>query len=291
VTHIEEISPTLTNYATDFSVSAPDFFNIGFQVIKPAGFGKYGLNSKHPYESSGDNDIVTEYTSILRHPLKFNETGLLFSFNEIVLVEPGEPGSVFGSPDFFDYVIVEGSRNFGKTWFSLIDGYDSRLYPSWLSDYKSSIVGDNSTFVGAEDMLQKHIFLYKPTDKISAGDTLLVRFRLYSDALANGWGWVIEDLKISPLVDAISETTTQKIKVYPNPGNGIIKISTEIYDNGNFKPLHYDVFNAAGIRLINAATSGSGGILINISDYPPGMYIIVLYLEKGIKTFKYSLTK
>ena len=140
-------------------------------------------------------------------------------------------------------------------------------------------------------MAQKHAFLYKPTDNISAGDTLLVRFRLFSDPFANGWGWVIEDLKINPLVDAVPKTTEQKINIYPNPGKGIIKISTDIYSIWNYKPLHYNVFNAAGIRLINSTTTVSGGTLVNISDYPPGMYIIVLYLDDGIKTIKYSLIK
>jgi hypothetical protein len=291
VTHIEEISSVLANYSTDFSDAAPYFFNKGFQVMKPVGFSKYGLNSKHPYESPGDNDESIEYTSILRHPLKFNESGMLFSFNEIVLVEPGETGSVFGSSDFYDYVIVEGSRNFGKSWFSLLDGYDCRLYSLWLTDYNSSKVGDNSTFVGTEDILRKHTFLYKPSDNISAGDTLLVRFRLFSDPLANGWGWVIEDLKINPLIDAVSEVMDQKIIVYPNPGKGIIRLGTDIYNKSNYKPLHYNVFNAAGIRLIDAISTEPEGILVNISDYPPGIYLIVLYLDNGIKTIKYSLIK
>ena len=291
VTRIEEISSTVTKYSTDFSGAAPDFFNIGFQVSKPIGFSKYGLNSKHPYESPEDNNKTIEYTSILRHPLKFDETGMLFSYNEIVLVEPGEAGSVFGSSDFYDYVVVEGSRNFGKTWFTLLDGYDSRLYPIWESDYKSSIVGDNSTFIGTEDMLQKHAFLYKPTDNISAGDTLLVRFRLFSDPFANGWGWVIEDLKIGPLVDAISEIANHAVTVYPNPGKGIFKISTGISGSANYKPLHYSVFNSSGVRLINASTLGSSETLINISDYPSGLYIIIIYLDDGIKTIKYSLIK
>lgn len=291
VTHIEEISSTLANYSTDFSGAATDFFNTGFQVMKPAGFSKYGLNSKHPYESPGDNDKSIEYTSILRHPLKFNESGMLFSFNEIVLVEPGETGSVFGSSDFYDYVILEGSRNFGKSWFSLLDGYDCRLFPLWLTDYNSSKVGDNSTFVGTEDLLRRHTFLYKPSDNISAGDTLLLRFRLYSDPLANGWGWVIEDLKINPLIDAVSEVTDPKIIAYPNPGKGIIRLNTDIYSNARSKPLRYNVFNAAGVSLINATSTEPGGILVNISDYPPGIYIIILYLDNGIKTIKYSLIK
>ena len=37
------------------------------------------------------------------------------SFDEIALVEPGDPGSVFGDPAFWDYVVVEGSRD-GVTW-------------------------------------------------------------------------------------------------------------------------------------------------------------------------------
>jgi hypothetical protein len=209
----------------------------------------------------------------------------------LFLLNLEKTGSVFGSSDFYDYVIVEGSKNFGKSWFRLIDGYDCRLYPSWLAAYNSSIVGDNSTYSGTEDMLQKHTFLYKPSDNISAGDTLLVRFRLHSDPLANGWGWVIEDLKINPLVDAVAEVTDPKIIAYPNPGKGIIRLSTDIYSDANYKPLHYSVFNAAGIKLINTTSSEPGGILVNISDYPPGIYIIVLYLDNGIKTIKYSLIK
>ena len=64
---------------------------------------------------------------------------------------------------------------------------------------------NNSTSVGKESMLHKHTIFYKPSDNISAGDTLLLRFRLFSDPFANGWGWVIEDLKINPLVDAVEK--------------------------------------------------------------------------------------
>jgi hypothetical protein len=288
---VEEISSTLSTYSTDFTDAVPDFFNIGFDITKPAGFSNYGLNSKHPYESPEDDSKSINYISILRHPIKFDESGMLISYNEVVLVEPGEDGSVFGSSDFYDYVIVEGSKNFGKTWFGLIDGYDSRLFPSWETAYNSSIVGYNSTYIGTEAMLKKHTFLYRPSDNISAGDTLLVRFRLYSDPFANGWGWVIEDLNINPLIDAVPEVNNHPVIVYPNPGKGLIKISTDIPGIENYKPLRYSVFNSAGICLINASTSGSSETLVNISSYPAGMYIIVLYLDDGIKTIKYSLIK
>jgi hypothetical protein len=140
-------------------------------------------------------------------------------------------------------------------------------------------------------MLLKHTIFYGPSDNITAGDTLLLRFRLYSDPYANGWGWVIEDLKINPLVDAIEKISYDPVKVYPNPGTGLIKISTDITGNESRKPLRYSVFNSAGICIINDHTSGDSETLVDISGNPTGIYIIILYRDDGIKTIKYSLIK
>jgi hypothetical protein len=292
VSHVEEIySDIKTNYSTDFSGAAADFFNIGFDISRPSGFSKFGLNSRHPYESPEDNNKTIDYTAVLRQPLKFSESGIMFNFDELVLVEPGAAGSVYGSADFYDYVIVEGSGNFGKTWFGFIDGYDSRLIKSWETAYNSSISGDNSTFTGTESMLRKHAFLYRPTANISAGDTLLVRFRLFSDPFANGWGWVLENLSISPLVDAVAEEVNHAVTIYPNPGKGILNISSDAPGAVSSKSLHYKIFTSTGICLTDSRSGGFSGTLDDISSYPAGIYIIVLYLDDGIKTIKYSLIK
>ncbi len=291
VTHIEGLLSTIESYSTDFSSAAADFFNKGFDILKPAGFNKYGLHTKHPYESPEVDNASIQYTALLRHPLILNESGMLINFNEVVLVEPGEPGSVFGSADFYDYVIIEGSKNSGKTWVSLTDGYDSRILPSWETAYNSSIVGNNSTFIPTESMLHKHTIFYRPSDKISAGDTLLLRFRLYSDPFANGWGWVIEDLKINPLIDAVEKIKNDEVKIYPNPGNGLINISTAGKGNETGKPLRFSIFNSAGICIIKDKTYGDSGSLVDISNYSSGIYVIVLYSDDGIRTIKYSLIK
>lgn len=288
VVKIEHLLSTLTSYSTDFSNAENDFFNDGFSVSKPAGFSKFGLNTKHPYESPEDNNKSIEYTAMLRYPLKFSESGILLNFSELVLVEPGEPGSVFGSSGFYDYVIAEGSKDFGKTWFGLADGYDSRLIPSWLTAYNNSIVGQNSTFTGIESMLVRHTIFYKPSDKISAGDTILIRFRLYSDPFANGWGWIIEDLKINPLIDAVEKTDYNPVKIYPNPGSGLIKITG---GNEGSKSMRYSIFNSAGLCIKSDMTLENSETLTDISDHPAGIYIIVLYRDEGIKTIKYTLIK
>jgi hypothetical protein len=290
---IEAISSVVDNYSTDFSDAGPDFFNIGFDIDRPASFNNYGLNTEHPYTSPEDNSKSINSVSLLRHPVKFNESGMLITFNELVLVEPGEPGTVYGSLDFYDYVIVEGSKDFGRTWFALAPGYDCREYPSWETAYGSKMSADgmNSIFAGTEDMLMKKTIYYPPSASISAGDTLMVRFRLFSDPYANGWGWVIENLKIGPLIDVVSEISSSPLVVYPNPGRGIINITSDKAGSGTGKPMRYSVFNSAGICIIKDKVAGDSEMTIDLSGYPTGLYIIILYRDDGIKRIKYSLVK
>ncbi len=290
---IEAIGTVVDHYSTDFSDTGSDFFNIGFDISRPPSFSNYGLNTEHPYKSPEDNSKSINSVSLLRHPVKFDESGMLITFNELVLVEPGEPGTVYGSADFYDYVITEGSKDLGKTWFALAPGYDCREYTSWETAYNSSMSADgmNSTFVGTEDMLKKKTIYYPPSANISAGDTLMVRFRLFSDPFANGWGWVIEKLKIGPLIDKISEVKSSPLVVYPNPGRGVINITSGPAGSGTDRVMRYSVFNSAGICMIKEKIVSDYNTTIDISGYPAGMYIIVLYRDDGITRIKYSLIK
>jgi len=291
VIDIEDIGLTRDRYTTDFTNAEDDFLNFDFEITKPSGFSNYGLHTRHPYESPEDNDKSIEYTAMLRYPIKFNGSGMFIKFNEIVLVEPGETGSLFGSEDFYDYVILEVSKNFGNTWISLIDGYDSRYISSWETAYNSAIVGYDSKYTGNESLFVKRDMFYTPDDKISAGDTLLFRFRLYSDPFANGWGWSIEDLQINNLVDAVERVLEEPVKIYPNPGRGLIRMGAGIRNYGAGKPLPYKIFNSAGMCIINSRISEDSETLVDISGYPSGLYIIILYRDDGVKTIKYSLIK
>ena len=287
---IEALESTLNSYSTDFSNATADFFNKGFEISKHNDFSSYALHSEHPYKSPEDNDSSYNFTAILRHPIKFDASGMIISFSELVLVEPGEQGSVFGSPGFYDYVILEASKNFGKTWFKLIDGYDSRYIPSWETAYNSSMDAQgNSTYIGKESMMLNHTIFPPETGDLSHGDTLLIRFRLFSDPFANGWGWVIENLKINQLIDQVEKITESPLKVYPNPGNGLITILSNDFLSG--KPVRFSVFNSAGICILTDYISGAPAATIDISNMPSGFYIIKLYFGDGIRNIKYSLIK
>lgn len=287
--HIKKIMTVVDSYITNFNSKNEDFANTGFSITQPEFFTTPALHTKHPYESPDIDDQSLEYTSVLMHPLKVDETGMIISFKEIVLIEPGETGSVFGSADFYDYVIVEGSKDHGKTWLYLANGYDSRIATSFLNTYNSSVTGMNSNAVGKENMYLRHTIDLRNITMIGKGDTIMVRFRLYSDPYAHGWGWAIDDLSITSVATPVEKIFSYPVRVYPNPGNGLIKIDPGEIAYGKLVP--FKIFNSTGSQIFSGNLNGGSLNTIDITNQSTGLYIIVLYKDGGIMTIKYSLIK
>jgi hypothetical protein len=286
---IEALRQVVDSYSTDFSDAGDDFFSSGLSITQPAGFGSPALHSGHPYPSPEVDGKYLNFSSVLRHPVVFDTAGMVISYRELALVEPGEPEAPFGSSDFYDYVIVEGSKNFGRTWFPMADGYDCRFNSAWESAYNSSTDGQNSTFIGTESMMLTHNIYPKISGRISNGDSLLIRFRLYSDPYAHGWGWVVDDLKVRRLIDDVKETRLAGISIYPNPGNGIITVSVDnvIISGG----LSLKVFNVTGQCILGDGRFYDGRAVLDISGYPTGLYFIVIGDPGGSRSFRYFLIR
>lgn len=286
---IEDIGPVIESYSTGFTDAADDFLTVGFEISKPSGFTNTGLHSLHPYESpETDGDSIVSF-AMLRNPVIFNGNGMVISYKDLALVEPGEEGSLYGTQDFYDYVVLEGSKDFGKTWFSLAAGYDCRYSKSWETLYNSSIDGQNSTSIGNESLLMPHTLFPIPDSRISAGDTLMIRFRLFSDPYAYGWGWVIEDFHIGPLINSVEKTSDDQIVVYPNPGNGLLTIKGLVPENGT--SVRYRILNSSGTYVLSGITEGGPDIRIDVSNQNSGIYFIQIYTSAGLKTYKYILIR
>lgn len=241
-----QLQPARDSYANDFNGAnaAADFGGNGFSITTPSGFNSPAIHSEHPYlDGDGQPNDQRNLVYQLLVPINLKDQNTTIRFDEIVLVEPGEEGSIFpgvgtGSgnegtiyptSDFYDYVVVEGSKDDGKTWQPFADGYDARDNSAWLTAYNSRIVRDPAN---AESSLSQAVgtpTLYKPREidmltsgNFTPGDKLLVRFRLFADQLSRGWGWAIDNLQIqlpkAPPVTAVEPTFgATEISLYPNP--------------------------------------------------------------------------
>lgn len=169
----------LSAYTNSFSTSG-DFVGDGFTIGAYAGFSGGALHFPHDYPDNA------AYTAVLAVPIVVAQSNAYVSFDEVVLVEPGEPGSVYGDGDFWDYVILEGSKD-GVTWVPIADGYDCRRDAAWVAAWNSGTPGSSS-------LLRPHVFDLH--DAFAVRDTILLRWRFYADGAVNGWGWVVDNLSI-----------------------------------------------------------------------------------------------
>lgn len=184
-----------------------DMVSNGLNVTED--FENRALHSPHNYAHA------TELTATLRVPIIVASADAILSYDDIAIVQPGFPGSVFGKANFRDFVVVEGRNVNEVTWQPLADGYDARFDAAWLLTFNGSGNGDPSMFRTHEiDLL----------DTFSAEETILIRFRLFTDETTNAWGWVVDNLSIQPqLVSVASNEQIPKVfslsQNYPNPFN------------------------------------------------------------------------
>ena len=156
------------SFSTDFNSFATNFTTAGFEITTPAGFSDKNLHTNHPYEKSNVDDKRHSLIAQLNLPVILEENGRM-TFDEVVLVEPGEPGVNFTDKYFWDFVIVEGSKDNGKTWQPFIDGYDSGVVEEWESQFSSTLKSSTSSASGHENMFWENSINLTDNKFFSAG--------------------------------------------------------------------------------------------------------------------------
>lgn len=273
---VHEIFDPVVTYINDFNAETVDFLLADFDIYTADYFTDAALHSPHPYENAGvDNQDMNFYT-LLKYPVVIQEGGNL-TFDEVVLVEPGEEGAVYGDDDFWDYVIVEGSKDFGENWYPLADGYDSGDNAAWEQAYNDGIglgAQDSETEGTTEWYVSRQIGLDE-SEYFSAGDTILIRFRLYSDPYATGWGWAIDNLSVQVPVSApITTLSPGNVSVYPNPFSDEIRI--QIQAQAQLNEIRIELFDVYGRRLLLTTRENVSSFseVFNVQNYSSGLYLL-----------------
>jgi len=140
-------------------------------------------------------------------------------------------------------------------------------------------------------------------DQFSAGDEIIIRFRLNIDEAANGWGWVIQNIVIQPGAvsvesnDAIPEVFSLS-QNYPNPFNPTTQIA---YALPQTVEVNLQIFNVLGQKvraLLQNKQQTAGVYAIEWDgkddlgkDVSSGVYIYRIDAGDFVKSHKMMLLK
>jgi hypothetical protein len=234
--------PVQDSYSNNFNSLTDDFFGDNlFSIQTPTGFSDGAIHTNHPYPNGTGPNNESNFIYQLKVPVKVKSIDAFVKFDEIVLVEPSDAGAVFGSSSFYDYVIVEGSKDGGTTWKKLSDGYNSRSQAEWLNKFNSSSDTEaqpNSTALGDPTLFKtRQIDLLAPGN-FAVGDEVAIRFRLFADQLVHGWGWAIDNLRIQ--IDDVPPLLLHDHMNYQLKGNSDFNITIKATDSNGLTELAID---------------------------------------------------
>ena len=243
-----ETSESVSDYARTFEEADPQFFLSGFVIEQLPGFENAALHSPHPYENFQEL-IAQSLTPVVVQP----ERSYL-GFDEIVLLEPGKPGATYEEPDFFDYVLVEGSNDNGETWVPLVSGYDAQRESIWQLSFEQNQEPTSALFIRHGINLM---------DTFNPGEAVLFRFRMVTDNSITGWGWVIDDIRLEAATATSSEQTGDDISFnlaanYPNPFKSTTTIEYTLPAVSEITLRIYDMNGRLVRVLINNAEQQAG---------------------------------
>lgn len=300
--------PTQRSYVTNFNDASAkdDFAMLGFSIGTATGLSNGSLYTNEGYSNglgalSPTGGVSTPFSAnqiaLLRVPinLRSEADSAVLTFDEIVLVEPGETGAAFGSDEFWDYVVVEGSPNGGATWIPFADGYDSRADRTWLTEFNKFGSGDAPFSEGRPTPA-----LYKPRSinltgsTFSGGQEVLIRFRLFSDQFVKGWGWTIDNLRVqavAPRPTAVEPSPVSNLVLSPNPAHEFIRIQAPI--SGEVGNVTLEILDAQGRRQGKREVTPQGTSLDyqwNVSHLPTGTYLMKLQTKQGHKVKRFIIS-
>jgi hypothetical protein len=307
------LSASVGSYIQNFdSNPSSDFYLKGFGITQESGFSNLALHSTHPYadgkeesyDGFGGSDKFTNSDAILLKPIKISAENPKITFDEIALVEPGEPGESFLNSDgtinrsFYDYVIVQGSNDAGKTWFDFSDGWDANANSGWVARWNSSTDRDgNSTATASSTLVKNREIDMLASGKFNINDEVVIRFRLHADVGAHGWGWALDNLKIqAPKVQLIlanePSSSLLGLEISPNPSSGTLQVAYA--QTSDFTDLRLQVIDLQGKTVFDqsyAVKSRQFEKQLDLSYLSSGTYAIQLQVQDRLVFKRFVLVK
>ncbi len=251
--------PVGTQYYNYFS-GTEDFVVSGFSAQSSGGSVNKSLQSPHPYISNRVN------TALLKQPIKITDEHPFFFYRDIALIEPTK-----------DYVVVEATKD-GITWSPIAPAYDASSNASWSTAFTSNTTPTEALFVDHDVNLK---------NKFNAGDTLLFRFKMYSNADITGWGWSVDDLYIQQKPTGLNKESARTLSIYPNPSSGIMNIHYSVRQSSDVAIHIVDQSGKVYHQSIERSVSpGEYQKEIDLTSSPSGLYLVKVSKADGTEVKK-----
>jgi hypothetical protein len=187
---------------------------------------------------------------------------------------------------------VEGSKDNGKTWLPLANGYDSGANATWKINYNKNVVNQVSTTIGIPEWYINREIQLLENGNFKANDTILIQFRLFSDPYANGWGWTIDNLRIqTPVSSQALVLSPGNIMVYPNPFSEVLNVNVQAKDY--IDELTLEIFSLYGQKVASSQKKNIFGeiqFVTDLSHLSSGMYLLIIR-ENGKQVFSKKIIR
>ena len=267
----------INEYESDFNQGNNDFITSGFSVSTQVGFDNGMLHTNHPYENSMLSNEKMNLIAQLKYPVRIQKNGKI-TFDEIVLVEPSDATTNNDERFMWDYVVVEASLDYGKTWMNISGAYDASANETWKNEF-NNIINETSVGNGTPEMFKTRTINLTDNTGLAEGDEVIFRFRLASDNSVNGWGWSIDNLQIQKLsTDNVEEpqiSAKAEISVYPNPCVSHVYVDcSNVEDTSNLEIVVTDVMGKTTFNEIWADAAFNPKKQIDMSNFEPGFYLV-----------------
>ena len=271
---VEVYSPyePVTGYAADFNGAGDDFALSDFTISALDGFSGNVLHTQYPYPVSALEQEKLSLVAQLKYPVIIQSNGQ-FSFDEVVLVEPG---SREVEPQNWDFVVVEASKDGGISWLPLTNRYDSGINETWYSAFNNSFSNNTSEAKPHESMFVNRTISLTQNTGLETGDTVIFRFRMVSDHSVNGFGWTVANLKVQEVQTGTEELfATGSFQVYPNPAKNHLFVEwSELNKNDPVEIVLSDLFGKIIRRETGTEPFSSSKTQIDLSGISPGIYLL-----------------
>lgn len=280
--NVGEVAQPVNTYANNFEGdNLSDFYGDGFSVTTNGALTGRAIHTQHPYVVN--KDIFYTLKVPIEVTARASDGKAYIQYDDIPMIEPGEPNVVYGENFFLDYVVLQGSKD-GIGWIDIGDGYDFNLIKTKALELDVA----NEWGIPVDGLYKRH--KKDLLEYFEEGDIIFIRFKLHSGLRNAGWGWAIDNIEIQQQIFTSNKISKlSDVVIYPNPAKGKfnVKLGTNLEGVTNLS-----LWSLSGQLLQKKSiTAGSRTLTWNVENLQPGNYILEVVNNKKRNNYKIQVVK